>query len=127
MVAFLPTTVTPPVAIAATTSTNSSSFHDLDAFMQSLFVVAVEHRNGLLRQYRPGVRAGIHQVHRTACDLHTVGQRVGHSMRTGEGRQQRRMSIESTSIESRKKLWPKDFHKPSGDDQVGLSAPRWRR
>ena len=84
IVAFRPTRVRPPVAIAATTSTRQLPFGDFDAFVQSLFGVAVEHRNGLLRQYRPGVRPGIYQVHRTACDLHAVGQRVGHSVRTRE-------------------------------------------
>ena len=120
MVAFRPVQVTPRVAIAASTSTNSSSFDDLDPFVQSVFVVVVEHRDGLLRQDRPGVSPGVDQVHRAAGDPDPVGQRVGHRVRTGEGRQQRRMGVDDPAGEPRKKLRPKDFHEPGGHHQIGL-------
>lgn len=60
------------------------SFGDLDSFMQSLFVVTVEHRHRLLRQYWPGVRASVYQVHRSAGDLHPVGQRVSDTVLPGK-------------------------------------------
>ena len=78
--------------------------------MQGGFVVVVEHRDGLLRQQRPGVGPRIHQMHAAAGDLDAVGQRVGHGVRAGKRRQQRGMRVEDPAQEARKELRPKDFH-----------------
>ena len=76
----------------------------LDALVQGLFVVIVEHRNGLLGKYRAGVGAGVHQVHRAPGDFGAVGQRIGHPVRARECRQQSRMGVEGAAYELRKKF-----------------------
>ncbi len=72
MVAFRPVQVTPRVASAASTSTNSRRSTTLIRSCRVLFVVVVEHRHGLLRQDRPGVGARVDQMHGAAGDLDAV-------------------------------------------------------
>ena len=75
-----------------------SPFDDLDPLVQGGFVVAVEHRDGLLGPesarcrlpHRPG-------AHGAAGDLDAVVQCRRYGMHTWKRRQQRRMGIDDTA------------------------------
>ena len=103
-----------------------SPFDDLDPLVQGGFVVAVEHRDGLLGQNRPGVGPRIDQVHGAAGDLDAVVQCLRYGMRTGKRRQQRRMGIETRPRNRERNCGPRIFMKPA-DTTSRARAPRWRR
>ena len=124
MVAFRPVQVTPRVASVGQDFCQQSSFDDLDPLVQRRLVVVVEHRYRLLRQKRPGVGARVHQVHAATGHLHAVRQRVGHGVRAGERRQQRRVGVDHTTGEAGKELRAKYFHETGRHHPVGLVRRR---
>ena len=94
MTALRPVHVTPRVAIAARTSTNSRRSTTLIRSCSEASSSSVEDGHRLLRQDRPGVHPRVDEVHRAARDPHAVGQRVGHRVRAGECGQQRGMGVD---------------------------------
>ena len=120
MVAFRPVQVTPRGRQRGEHIHQQSPFDDLDPLVQGRLVVVVEHRD---RPAAPGsarCRCPRRPDAPAAGDLDAVGQRVGHGVRAGKRRQQRRMGVDDTAREPRKKLRPKDFHESRRHHQVGL-------
>ena len=89
-----------------------------DPVVEARHVVVGQDGDGLLRDDRPAVERGVHEVDRAAGDGDAVGQRVRHGMTTGERRQQRRMRVEDPSAERREDRRPDDPHVARQDDRV---------
>ena len=109
IVAFRPIQVTPPVATAAITSTKSRRSVTLMRSCRVSTVVVVEHRNSLLGKYRPGVGAGVHQVHRAPGDFGAVGQRIGHPVRARNAWQQSWMGVQRAALRTSKGSADQEF------------------
>ena len=90
----------------------------LDALVEGLLVVAVEHRDGLLREDRAGVGARVDQVHRAAGDPDAVGERVPHGVRAGERRQQGGVGVEDPLREGLEDRRAEDPHEPGAHQPV---------
>ena len=102
-------------------------FDNLDALVQRLFIIVSKHRYRLLRQDGPGIHSRVHQVHGGSGDPHTVSQRVGYRMCTGERRQQRGMGVQDSAREPRKELRPEDLHEARPRRPDAVHGRRWPR
>ena len=94
-------------------------FNGLDALVESLPGVVRFYCHRLLEKDRSVVDLLIDEVHRRAGHFDPVLQRIADSVRSGEGRQQRRMEIDEASGESINEHRGKYSHETGRDDQVG--------
>ena len=82
----------------------------LDAPLQRLLRVLVQHRHRRLRDDGPGVGALVHQVHRAPRHLHSMLQRLPVRMQPGEARQQRRVHVQHPAREGAEERRPHQAH-----------------
>ena len=96
------------------------SLTHLDAFVQRLDVVVVEHGYGDLGDDRPGVDAVVHDHQRRPGDLHAVLQGVPRRLHAGERRQQRGMRVDGSTAEQAQEGRADEPHEAGEDHEIGL-------
>ncbi len=95
-------------------------FRGVNPLVQAVRRVIVQNRHGLLRDDRPAVHAGVHEMHGAARDFHAVIQRLFPGFQPGKRGQQRRMDIYDAALESPQEFSLQHAHEPGQHKQINL-------
>ena len=93
-------------------------FSGMDALMQTLRRVLVQHGHTLLADDGPGIHPRIHQMHRAACHFYPMIQRLFPAFQPGKRRQQRGMNIDDAAFESLQEIALQHPHEAGKHDQI---------
>ena len=96
------------------------SLAHLDAFVQRVDIVVVEHGYGNLGDDRPGVDTVVHHEQGGAGDLDAVLEGLTRRVHAGERWQQRRVGVDGAAAEEPEEGRSDESHETGQDDEVGL-------
>ena len=96
----------------------------LDAFVERVFVIALEDGHGLLGQDRPVVDLDGGDVDRAAGHLHAGGEGLGHGVGAPERRQQAGMGVDDPVGEGGEHRLGQHGHEPCHGHEIHVVGPQ---